>query len=245
MLRSEGWCVNHKCIERLWRREGLKVPKQKKDKRRRLFPGDGSSSRLRAEHADHVWSYDFMHDRTDDGRALRILNIIDEYTRECLAIDVGRSVTSENVLGRLANLFATRGVPEHIRSDNGPEFVAEKVRSWLGRLGVKTAFIEKGSPWENAYIESFNGKLRDELLNREIFDTVQEAQALLRRWRDEYNHLRPHSSLGYRSPAEARAAKAQCNDERQARPEQMTDFTTGLQQRGRSPAVQGALTVEA
>ena len=186
-----------------------------------------------------------MHDRTDDGRALRILNIIDQYTRECLAIDVGRSVTSENVLGRLANLFATRGVPEHIRSDNGPEFVAEKVRSWLGRLGVKTAFIEKGSPWENAYIESFNGKLRDELLNREIFDTVQEAQVLLGRWRYEYNHLRPHSSLGYRSPAEARAARTQCNDERQARLEQMTDFTTGLQQRGRSPAVQGALTVEA
>ena len=237
--------MNHKCIERLWRREGLKVPKQKKAKRRRLFPGDGSSARLQAEHADHVWSYDFMHDRTDDGRLLRILNIIDEHTRECLAIDVGRSVTSENVLARLAELFATRGVPEHIRSDNGPEFVAGKVRSWLGRLGVKTAFIEKGSPWQNAYIESFNGKLRDELLNREIFDTVQEAQVLLWRWRDEYNHHRPHSSLGYRSPAEARAAKAQCEDERQAGPEQMPDFTTGLQQRGRSPALQGALAVEA
>lgn len=200
LLRREGWRVNHKRIERLWRREGLKVP-QKQPKRRRLWLNDGSCVRLRPAYRDHVWSYDFVQDRTHDGRSFRMLTLIDEYSRECLAIDVARRLTSEDVLERLSDLFVRRGVPDYIRSDNGPEFTARKVREWLERVGVKTLFIEPGSPWENGYNESFNGKLRDELLEREIFDTLWEAKVLIERWRVEYNTIRPHSALGYRSPA--------------------------------------------
>ncbi len=200
MLRRKGWKVNHKRIERLWRREGLKVP-QKQPKRRRLWLNDGSCVRLRPAYKDQVWSYDFMHARTHDGRAFRLLCIIDEYSRECLAIDVSRKLTSEDVLERLSDLFVRRNVPDYIRSDNGPEFTAGAVRDWLGRVGVRTLFIEPGSPWENGYVESFNGKLRDELLDREIFDTLLEAKVLIERWRTEYNTIRPHSSLGYRPPA--------------------------------------------
>jgi transposase InsO family protein len=200
LLRDEGWWVNHKRIERLWRQEGLKVP-QRQPKRGRLWLNDGSCIRLRPEHRNHVWSYDFVHDRTRDGRGFRLLTILDEYTRECLAIDIGRSLKHDAVLHRLSDLFLRRGVPEHIRSDNGSEFTATAVRKWLKRLGVKTLYIEPGSPWENGYIESFNGKLRDELLNREVFDTLLEAKVLVGRWRREYNHIRPHSSLGYRPPA--------------------------------------------
>jgi putative transposase len=194
-----GWRVNHKRVERIWRREGLKVPK-KQPKRSRLWLNDSSCIRFRPEHKDHVWSYDFMIDRTADGRAFKILNIIDEYTRECLAILVERSLTSEDVIDQLFNLFILRGIPEHIRSDNGPEFTAKAVRKWLNRLGVKTLFIEPGSPWENGYVESFNGKLRDELLNREIFTTLEEAKILIEQWRREYNQVRPHSALGYQPP---------------------------------------------
>ncbi len=199
-LREEGFRANHKRIERLWRREGLKVPRRQ-PKRRRLWLNDGSCIRLRPAHRDHVWSYDFVQDRTSEGRPIRMLTIIDEYTRECLAIDVDRNLTSEDVLDRLTQLFVTRGVPDHIRSDNGPEFTAKRVREWLGHLGVKTLFIEPGSPWENGYVESFNGKLRDELLNVELFDTLLEARILVERWRTHYNTVRPHSSLGYRPPA--------------------------------------------
>ncbi len=200
LLRQEEWQVNHKKIERIWRQEGLKVPK-KQPKRRRLWLNDGSCIRLRPEHKDHVWSYDFVMARTSDGRAFRMLNIIDEYSRECLAVLVKRRITSQDVIDRLFELFIFRGIPEHIRSDNGPEFTAKEVRKWLARLGVKTLFIEPGSPWENGYIESFNGKLRDELLNREIFTTLTEAKVLIEQWRKEYNQVRPHSSLGYRPPA--------------------------------------------
>jgi putative transposase len=200
LLRREGWKVNHKRVERLWRREGLKVPR-KQPKRRRLWLNDGSCVRLRPAYPNHVWSYDFMQARTHDGRAFRLLIVIDEYTRECLAIDVARRLTSEDVLERLSDLFICRTVPDHIRSDNGPEFTALAVRQWLARVGVRTLFIEPGSPWENGYIESFNGKLRDELLNGEIFDTLLEAKVLLERWRREYNTIRPHSALGYRPPA--------------------------------------------
>ncbi len=199
LLRRKGWQVNHKRIERLWRQEGLKVP-YKQPKRRRLWFNDGSCIRLRARHKNHVWSYDFVHCRTHDGRAFRMLNLIDEHTRECLAIDVERSLTSENVLERLSDLFVRRGVPDHIRSDNGSEFTAKRVREWLRKVEVKTLFIEPGSPWENGYIESFNGKLRNELLDGEIFDTLLEAKVLIERWRKEYNTIRPHSSLGYRAP---------------------------------------------
>jgi len=179
---------------------GLKVP-QKQPKRRRLWLNDGSCVRLRPRYPDHVWSYDFMMDRTRDGRALKLLTIIDEYSRECLAIDVSRSITSQEVLDRLAQLFVERGVPRYLRSDNGPEFVAKAVREWLGQLGVGTLYIEPGSPWENGYLESFNGKLRDELLAREVFDTLLEAKGLVARWRRHYNTVRPHSSLNYRPPA--------------------------------------------
>ena len=200
LLRAEGWRVNHKRVERLWRREGLKVP-QKQPKRGRLWLNDGSCVRLRPEHKDHVWSYDFIAARTRDGRPIRMLTLMDEYTRECLSIDVARRFKSDDVLARLTELFIRRGIPGHIRSDNGPEFTAKAVRGWLGRLEVGTLYIEPGSPWENGYIESFNGKLRDELLNGEIFDTLLEAKVLLERWRQDYNQRRPHSSLGYRPPA--------------------------------------------
>ena len=201
LLNNEmGWRVNHKRVERIWRREGLKVP-QKQPKRSRLWLNDGSCIRLRPEHKDHVWSYDFMIERTSNGRSFKILNIIDEYTRECLAILVARKIKSQDVIDLLFHLFIFRGIPEHIRSDNGPEFTAKAIRSWLNQLGVKTLFIEPGSPWENGYIESFNGKLRDELLDREIFTTLEEAKILIEQWRKEYNQVRPHSALGYQPPA--------------------------------------------
>jgi len=200
LLRHEGWRVNHKRVERLWRREGLKVPKRQ-PRRGRLWLNDGSCVRLRPEHRDHVWSYDFVQTRTREGRALRMLTLIDEFTRECLAIDVGRRIRSDDVLDRLAHLFIERGAPAHIRSDNGPEFTAMVVRRFLARLRVNTLFIEPGSPWENGYVESFNGKLSDELLDREIFDTPLEAKVLIERWRQHYNTQRPHSALGYRPPA--------------------------------------------
>ena len=200
LLRAEGFAVNHKRVERLWRREGLKVPRRQ-PRRGRLRLNDGSCIRLRPERKDHVWSDHFVQARTRDGRAFRMLNVIDEYTRECLAIDVARRLTSDDVLERLADLFVRRGVPEYIRSDNGPEFAAKAVRGWLDRVGVTTLFIEPGSPWENGSIESFNGKLTDELLACEVFDTLLEAKVLIERWRVRSNTVRPHSSLGYRPPA--------------------------------------------
>lgn len=202
MLRQEGWQVNHKRVERLWRREGLKVP-AKQPKRGRLWLNDGSIVRLRAEFPKHVWSYDFMEDRTHNGVKFRILNVIDEFTRECLAVRVGRSLTHQAVIEVLTELFCERGVPVHIRSDNGSEFTAKRVRAWLKRLEVRPLYIEPGSPWENGYIESFNGKMRDELLAREIFYSLKEAQILIEMWRRQYNTIRPHSALGYRPPAPA------------------------------------------
>lgn len=200
LLKNDGWQVNHKRVERIWRAEGLKVP-QKQPKKGRLWLNDGSCMRLRAEYPRHVWSYDFVADRTHDGRAFRMLNIIDEYTRECLAIRVGRSLKTEDVQAVLTELFCVRGVPVHLRSDNGSEFSNQQIRIWLNELGAKTLFIEPGSPWENGYIESFNGKLRDELLNREIFYSLQEAKVIIEQWRKEYNTIRPHSALHYRPPA--------------------------------------------
>lgn len=200
LLQRDCWRVNHKRVERIWRQEGLKVP-QKQPKRGRLWLTDGSCVRLRPTHCNHVWSYDFVADRTHDGRALKILTVIDEYERESLAILTRRRIRSDEVLHCLADLFLIRGIPDYIRSDNGPEFTAKQVRNWLQRVGVKTLFIEPGSPWENGYIESFNGKLRDELLNRELFYTLREAQVPIENWRVEYNTFRPHSSLGYQPPA--------------------------------------------
>jgi putative transposase len=200
LLQSEGFKVNHKRIERLWRREGLKVP-VKQPKRKRLWLNNGSCVRLRARYKNHVWSYDFVMDRTHNGKVIRMLTVIDEYTRECLAIEVNRKLNSRNVMDVLSQLFIEHGTPQYIRSDNGPEFIARRLRWWLKRHKIDTLYIEPGSPWENGYIESFNGKLRDELLKREVFDTLYEAKVLIERWRIEYNTIRPHSSLGYCPPA--------------------------------------------
>jgi transposase InsO family protein len=207
LLRREGWSVNRKRVHRLWRREGLKVPRAQR-KRRRLGHGENGCARRRSERPDHVWSYDFLYDQTADGRQLKILPIVDEFTRECLTIEVERGMDAEAVVSTLEYLFEIRGEPEHIRSDNGPEFIAEAVRSWLARRGSKTLYIEPGSPWENAYSETFNSRFRDELLDREMFETLKEAKVIIEDHRLDYNHRRPHSSLGYRTPAEFAAAYA-------------------------------------
>ncbi|MDP6953312.1 MAG: IS3 family transposase [Alphaproteobacteria bacterium] len=197
LLRQAGWQVNDKRIERLWRQEGLKVP-AKQPKKGRLWFNDGSCIRLRPEYPNHVWSYDFVHDRTHDRRVFRTLNLIDEYTRECLMIRVDRKLNSVDVIDVLTDMFILRGPPAFIRSDNGPEFVAEAVREWIAAVGAKTAYIKPGSPWENGYCESFNARFRDELLNGEVFYTLKEAQIIIEQWRKHYNTKRPHSALGYR-----------------------------------------------
>lgn len=200
MMRNEGYNINHKRVERIWREEGLKLP-QKQIKRRRLWMNDGSCIRLRSEHKNHVWSYDFVEDKTADGKKIRFLNIIDEYTHECLASLPRRSWRNNDVIEVLSGLMVTRGCPEYIRSDNGSEFTAKKLREWLANIGVITAYIEPGSPWENGYCESFNARMRDEFLNGELFGNMFEAQVLTRRWLEYYNTLRPHSSLAGRPPA--------------------------------------------
>lgn len=200
LLNNEGWRVNRKRVERIWRLEGLKVP-YKQPKKSRLWLNEGSCIRLRPEYKNHVWSYDFVHERTHDGRSFKMLNIIDEFTRESLMIKVKRKLNSLDVIESLAELFLTRGVPKFIRSDNGPEFIAKTLREWLEGVNVGTLYIEPGSPWENGYIESFNGKMRDQFLNGEIFYTLKEAQVLIEWWRKHYNQIRPHSSLNGRPPA--------------------------------------------
>ena len=202
MLNRGGWRVGKDRVSRIWRKEGLKVPKKQRP-RARLWLNDGSCVRLRAEQANHVWSYDFVTAWTHDGRVLRLLTLIDEYTRECLAILVARRIGAQEVIELLADIMLVKGIPEHIRSDNGPEFTAKALREWLQRIGANTLYIEPGSPWENGYCESFNGTLRDELLNGEIFYSLEEARIVIERWRREYNEIRPHSSLGYRPPAPA------------------------------------------
>ncbi len=202
LLRGAGWQVGKDRVQRIWRREGLKVP-QKQRRRARLWLTDGSCVRLRPQRANHVWSYDFVSAMTHDGRKLRMLTLIDEYTRECLAIRVARRLGSYEVIEALADVMLWRGIPANIRSDNGPEFVAKELRNWLGNLGTGTLYIEPGSPWENGYCESFNGRLRDECLNGEIFYSLKEAQIVIEQWRVEYNTKRPHSALGYRPPAPA------------------------------------------
>ena len=201
LLRTTaGWVVNDKRVERIWRREGLKVP-AKQPKRSRLWLADGSCLRLRAERPNHVWSYDFVEDRTHEGRKYRMLNIIDEFTHECLAIRIDRKLKSVDVIDVLSDLFILRGVPERLRSDNGPEFVAKAVQDWIAAVGAKAAYIAPGSPWENGFIESFNARLRDELLNGEIFYSLAEARIVVESWRRHYNAKRPHASLGYKPPA--------------------------------------------
>ncbi len=208
LLRREGWAVNKKRVQRLWREADLKVPARER-KRRRIGRSENGSSRRRAEYINHVWSYDFAMDSTDDGRRVKVMPVVDEYSRECLSIDVERSITSEEVLDTLGRLFSERGAPEYIRSDNGPEFVAEAVKRWLAACGVGTLYIEPGSPWENAYSETFISRLRDELLNREVFANLKEAQVLAGDYREHYNHHRPHGALGYLTPAEFAAREAE------------------------------------
>ncbi len=199
LLRREGWLVNHKAGGTDLA-VGLKVP-QKQPKRGRLWRNDGSCVRLRPAYKDHVWAYDFVRDRTHDGVRFKMLTVADEFTRECLAIDVACKLTSDDALERLSWLMATRGVSAPIRSDKGPDFTAQGVRRWLADVQVKTLFIAPGSPWENGYVESFNGKLRNELLDREIFYSLREAKVLIERWRQHSNQVRPHSALGYWPPA--------------------------------------------
>jgi putative transposase len=201
LLRREGWQVNKKRVHRLWKEQGLKVA-QKQRKRKRTGSSENGCKRRRAEHKDHVWSYDFVMDRTEDGRQLKMLAIVDEYTRECLSIEVERSITAKDVVTTLAELFSKRGEPKFIRSDNGPEFIAKAVKGWLEVSGVKALYIEPGSPWENAYSETFNSRFRDELLDREEFTNVLEGKVLAEEYRSHYNHNRPHSALGYQTPAE-------------------------------------------
>ena len=213
LMRNAGWQVNDKRVERLWRREGLKVP-IKQPKKGRLWLNDGSCVRLRPEHRDHVWSYDFVHCRTDDGKAFPTLNILDEFSREFLTIRVRRRLNSTDVIDALTDLFILRGVPAFIRSDNGPlaiglgpmapsmaRFIALVVRDWISAVGAKTAYIEPGSPWENGCCESFNARFRDEMLNGEVFYSLREAQILIEQWKRHYNTKRPHSALAYRPPA--------------------------------------------
>ena len=201
LLKVEGWPVNHKRVERIWRQEGLRVPERHK-KRGRLYLNDGSCIRLRPCWPNHVWSYDFVFARLMDGTKIRFLTVIDEYTRECLALHVDYRLKSDDVMEVLTGLFIQRGIPNHIRSDNGSEFTAPAIRLWLEqRIGVKPLYISPGSPWENGYNESFNGKFRKEFLDLEVFYTLKEAQVLTGQWRYLYNHIRPHISLGYKPPA--------------------------------------------
>jgi putative transposase len=207
LLRSEGFRINRKRVYRLWRREGLKVP-VKRHKKRRLGTSENGIVRHRATHADHVWTWDFVHDRTEDGRPLKWLSIVDEHTRECLTLEVRRSFKSGDVIEVLRELFLTRGTPGHIRSDNGPEFIAQAIGEWLGKAKVRTLYVAPGSPWENGYAEGFHSRVRDELLDSELFTCVAEAKMLSEQWRLEYNHRRPHSSLGYVAPAVFAASRA-------------------------------------
>jgi transposase InsO family protein len=200
-LRQDGWVVNHKRVQRIWQKEGLQVPYRRKFKKA-MGSSANSCSVKKAEYPNHVWTYDFVSDQTEDGRKLRLLTVLDEFTRESLAIEVARSMPAGDVISVLDYLFMLRGVPKLIRSDNGPEFIAHSITRWLYDQGIEAIHIAPGSPWENGYIESFNGKFRDEVLNRELFYSVKEAKVIVEDWRMEYNHHRPHSSLGYKTPAE-------------------------------------------
>jgi len=198
-LRQDGWVVNHKRVQRIWQKEGLQVPYRRKFKKAK-GSSENSCAVKKAEYPNHVWTYDFMVDQTEDGRKLKLLTVLDEFTRESPAIEVGRSIRAKDVIAVLEYLFMVRGVPRFIRSDNGPEFIADRIKKWLRKNHVETLYIEPGSPWENGYIESFNGKLRDDILDRELFYSVKEAKVIVEDWRLEYNNHRPHSGLGYMTP---------------------------------------------
>jgi transposase InsO family protein len=200
LLKMEGWTVNKKRIWRLWKKQDLKVP-QNKHKKRSLGTAAGGITRLASAGKDDVWAMDFVFDVTANGRSLKWLAIVDEFTRENLALEVARQLKASDVIDVLRDLVAIRGTPGHIRCDNGPEFIAHAVKNWLETSRISTLYIEPGSPWQNGYAESFNSKLRDELLAVEIFETLKQAKALAEHWRLEYNHRRPHSALDYQTPA--------------------------------------------
>ena len=204
-LTQLGWRVNHKRVQRIWRKEALQVPYRRKN-RKSHGNSQNSCSIRKAEYVNHVWTYDFVSDQTEDGRSLKFLTVLDEFTRESLTIEVDRSIKSGDVLNVLEHLFLVRGVPGGIRSDNGPEFIAEAIKNWLNDRSVETLYIEKGQPWENGYIESFNGRFREEFLNRQVFYSVTEARVLAEQWRLEYDNHRPHSGLGYKTPAQFAAS---------------------------------------
>ena len=201
VLREEGWEVNRKRVHRLWKREGYKVPRKRR-KKRAIGHDANACDKRRATHKDDVWTWDFVHDTLVDGRALKCLTLIDEHTRECLSLRVERSITGTDLLDTLSQLIGERGAPKHLRSDNGPEFIASEVKNWMESLSVETMYIAPGAPWQNGYAESFNSRLRDEFLNMNYFNTMAEAKELARRWKEHYNHKRLHSSLGYKTPAE-------------------------------------------
>jgi transposase InsO family protein len=199
-LRQDGWIVNHKRVQRIWQKEGLQVPYRRKFKKAKGSSANSCAIK-KAQYPDHVWTYDFISDQTEDGRKLKLLTVLDEFTRESPTIELGRSIRAKDVIAVLEYLFMVRAVPQFIRSDNGPEFIADAIKKWLKKKHVGTLYIEPGSPWENGYIESFNGRLRDEILNREVFYSVKEAKVIVESWRLEYNNHRPHSGLGYMTPA--------------------------------------------
>lgn len=221
LLRRQGYAVNHKWVWRVWREEGLTVPRRRTRKRR---AGASATLPTRATHRGHVWTYDFLFDATERGQALKLLVVLDEHTRECHRIRVGHSLDSDAVIDTLAALFEEHGPPEHLRSDNGGEFIAATLQAWLGETGATTIYIAPGHPWENGYAESFNGKLRDECLNEEVFWGVEHAQVIVERWRRQYNEERPHSALGYRTPAEV---AGQAEDPAPATSEPVGSATTG------------------
>lgn len=231
LLRREGRSASTTRVLRLWRTEGLKVP-QKRRKKRACGTSDQACHERRAEHRDHVWCWDFVFDRTEAGSTLKWLSIVDEYTRECLALKVDRGITAEDVIDTLAELFAMRGVPGAIRSDNGPEFVALAIQRWLGQVEVETRYIEPGSPWQNGYAESFHSRLRDEFLACEVFESLGAARRLTGAWRDDYNHHRPHSSLGYVTPVEF---AAHCATSASSLPSPTAQASSPLQQHSGVP----------
>jgi transposase InsO family protein len=209
LLRREGWAVNKKRVRRIWREAGLKVPQKQHKSRRLAGGGENGVTKRRAEYPDHVWSYDFAMDGTEDGRRVKVMPVVDEHTRECLSLEGQSSIKAEGVMDTLRRLFIERGAPDYIRSDNGPEFIAEALKAWLASLGVNTLYIEPGSPWENAYSETFVSRLRDELLERELFINLRETQVLLEDYRVHYNQSRPHGALSYLTPSEFAALEAQ------------------------------------
>jgi len=222
-LRQDGWIVNHKRIQRIWQKEGLQVPYRRKFKKAK-GSSENSCSVKKAEYPNHVWTYDFMSDQTEEGRKLKLLTVLDEFTRESPAVELGRSIRAGDVIVVLEYLFMVRGIPKFIRSDNGPEFIADAIKKWLKRNHVETLYVAPGSPWENGYIESFNGRLRDDVLNREVFYSVKEAKVIVENWRLEYNNHRPHSGLDYMTPA---AFAASCNPPGSAPPAGLQDKERG------------------